>query len=66
MFGTGYPDTDHRLAAGWPTLADELKIAREAWDLSDEEVEWYLGKSAEKLFFPKGSGAIKSLHRSLL
>ena len=37
-----------------------------AWGLSHDEVEWYLGKTAQKLFFPKGSGAIKSLHRSMI
>ena len=36
------------------------------WGLSHDEVEWYLGKTAQKLFFPKGSGAIKSLHRSMI
>ena len=66
MFGTGYPDTAHRLASGWPPLEDELKIAREAWGLSHEEVEWYMGKTAEKLFFPKGSGKIPSLHKSMI
>jgi len=31
-----------------------------------QEVDWYLGKTAQELFFPKGSGAIKSLHRSMI
>ena len=52
--------------AGWPPLEDELKIAREAWDLSPDELEWYLGRTAQKLFFPAGSGAIKSLHRAMI
>lgn len=50
-----------------PALMDTVCMRMQhAWGLSHDEVEWYLGKTAQKLFFPKGSGAIKSLHRSMI
>ena len=66
MWGTGYPSDRLRAKSNWPTLEQELVIARTAWGLSEAELEAYLGGTAQKLFFPAGSGAVKSLHTSML
>ncbi len=50
MWGTGYPGY-HRVEHGWPSLADELKIVREAFDwLTDESRSLLLGDNAARVW----------------
>ena len=50
MWGTGYPGY-HREKHGWPSLAGELRIVREAFDwLSDNDRDQILGSNAERVF----------------
>ncbi len=50
MWGTGYPGY-HRVEHGWPTLAEELRIVREAFDwLTDSERALLLGDNAARLW----------------
>ena len=50
LWGTGYPGY-HRTKHNWPPLAEELRIAVEAFDfLSDEERDNMLGNNAARLW----------------
>lgn len=50
LWGTGYPG-HHRVAAGWPTLAEELRLVREGFDwLTAAEREQLLSGTAARLY----------------
>lgn len=50
LWGTGYPGY-HRTKHNWPTLEEELRIVREAFDfLSDEERDNMLGENAARIW----------------